>query len=76
MKKYAIKHKPTNKWHYEDEAVIVLTETPENLMNHRVLCESRLGEEAEENNNMIWTEDGEFPVDEFEVVEFNVNKVK
>lgn len=79
MKKFAIRHKPTNTWYYEDEAVIALTEKPEVFANDRISCECHLDENAEDAGygamGMVWTEDGEYPRDEFEVVEFSVNEV-
>lgn len=78
MAKYAIKHKPTGKYFYEDEGGSFLVEK-EQLFGIDPSDECcaiwEIKEDADEilddmksyTDGIVWLEDGEFPVSEFEV---------
>lgn len=70
MARYAIKHKPTGKFLYEDEVSTFLVPEDECFM---IFNKKRDADEIYDSivdysdDGIIFTEDGKFPVDEFEV---------
>jgi hypothetical protein len=76
MKKWSVKHKPTGKFYYEDEGGIFLVEIQwaPGFESEKVANEA-LGDLYEDTPGMIFTEDGEFPKNEFEVVCIEVREV-
>ena len=65
MTRYAIKHKPTGKFLYEDEGGSFLVDESEGFISYG---DKKLADELFDcYDDTIWTEDGEFPIEEFEV---------
>jgi hypothetical protein len=64
--RYAIKHIPTGKFLYEDEGGSFLVDESEGFITYgdKEKAEQLFKYYAED---IIWTEDGEFPIEEFEV---------
>jgi hypothetical protein len=69
MARYAIKHLPTGKFYYEDEEGVFLLDEKEGFVTwgKEEDANDMLDDMKTYSDGMIWTEDGEFPVSEFEV---------
>ena len=73
-KRYIIRHIPTDKVYIEDEGGSWLVERDdafisfgkEDEANHFFDCVKDM---ADDNDGLLFTEDGEFPIEEFEVCE-------
>jgi hypothetical protein len=69
MTRYAIKHIPTSKFYYEDEGGVFLLDKEEGFITwgKKEQADEILDDMKTYSDGKIWTEDGEFPVSEFEV---------
>jgi hypothetical protein len=65
--RYAIKHKPTNTFLYEDEGGAFLIPEEEAFITFGRKLDAE--EMLDCYDDVIYTENGDFPVNEFEVVE-------
>lgn len=72
-KRYAIQHVPTKKCVYVDEGVIWLTTEEDGIFSfcNKEKADNELIELIyyQEDTGVLCTEDGDFPIEEFEVVE-------
>jgi hypothetical protein len=77
MKKWTIKHEPTVKFYYEDEGGAFLVDLT-------FACPFKTEKEANEalttyiyvdENDNVFTEDGEFPITEFKVVALSIKEL-
>jgi hypothetical protein len=74
MKRWAIRHKPTSKFYCEDESGGYLVDEEdgifswgkESIANEWMI---NLSDMSEDNEGLVFTEMGEYPFEEFEIVE-------
>jgi hypothetical protein len=72
MTRYAIKHKPTGKFFYEDDGGTFLVEEDEAFITFgkKTDADEMYDDMVKySDDGKIFTDDGEFPVEEFEVSE-------
>ena len=69
--RYAIKHKPTGKFFYEDEGGTFLIEEKDGFITwgNKKGANKMYNDMVKYSDGFIFTEDGEIPVEEFEVAE-------
>lgn len=72
MKRFIIRHIPTNKVYCEDEGGAYLLNPDDMLMSWGKKEDAdiwmlNLSDMSEENNGLIITEDGDYPYEEFEI---------
>jgi hypothetical protein len=74
-KRYTIQHVPTKKFVYVDEGGIWLTTEEDGVFSfcNKEKADNELSEliysNDQEDSGILCTEDGDFPIDEFQVVE-------
>lgn len=74
MARWAIKHVPTGKFYCEDEGGSYLVDEDDGIISwgkESVANEwmNDLSDMADVNDGLVYTESGDFPIDEFEVLE-------
>lgn len=74
MARWAIKHVPTGKFYCEDEGGSYIVDEEDGIISwgKRDTAEywmDNLSDMADENNGLVFTENGEFPLEDFEITE-------
>ena len=74
MKRWAIKHVPSGKFYCEDEGGSYLVDEENGIVSWGKKSNAdewmdNLSDMADENEGLVYTEMGEYPLDEFELTE-------